>query len=64
MKKDFFYKSSILETKKNQNPSDFSQCRASAGPQRRACAIGSKEYKYLKTAKNGLFSDPLSIFEL
>ena len=29
----------------NQNPADFSLCRGSAGPQRRAWAMGSKEYK-------------------
>ena len=28
----------------NQNPSDFSHCRASAGPQRRELVMGYKEF--------------------
>ena len=38
----------------NQNSMDISQCRASAGPQRRVSIMSSKEYKYstLKISNN------------
>ena len=48
------YRVGWLISETNQNPMDFSLCMASAGPQRRASVMSSKEYKYftLKFSNN------------